>query len=77
MESTLNLTMDELKAWIGRSETRHDLVGATPALALDRTSGSGSRSAAANRRPAARRSPRSSSIQPSMTDASPARAWRG
>ena len=29
--------MDELKAWIGRSETRHDLVGATPALALNAT----------------------------------------
>ena len=29
--------MDELKTWIGRSETRHDLIGATPALALNAT----------------------------------------
>ena len=29
--------MDNLKAWVGRSETRHDLIGATPALALNAT----------------------------------------
>ncbi len=29
--------MDNLKSWIGRSETRHDLVGATPAIALNAT----------------------------------------
>ena len=29
--------MDNLKTWIGRSETRLDLVGATPALALNAT----------------------------------------
>ena len=29
--------MDNLKSWVGRSETRHDLIGATPALALNAT----------------------------------------
>jgi 3-methylfumaryl-CoA hydratase len=29
--------MDNLTAWIGRSETRSDLIGATPALALNAT----------------------------------------
>ena len=29
--------MDNLTSWIGRSETRHDLIGATPALALNAT----------------------------------------
>jgi len=29
--------MDKLTAWIGRSETRSDLIGATPALALNAT----------------------------------------
>ena len=29
--------MDNLRAWIGRSETRSDLIGATPALALNAT----------------------------------------
>jgi len=29
--------MENLKSWIGRSETRHDLIGATPALALNAT----------------------------------------
>jgi 3-methylfumaryl-CoA hydratase len=29
--------MDDLKSWIGRSETRRDLIGATPAIALNAT----------------------------------------
>ena len=36
-ETALDATLAELSAWIGRSETAHDTVGATPVIALNAT----------------------------------------